>query len=78
MKIQWERLDSDFGKVYRLNVPGGWLVFVFEVFPYGGSYSGFPESPQAVLTFYPDPKHEWEPEKGKSGTKERPRPAKVQ
>ena len=78
MKIQWERLDSNFGQVCRSKVPGGWLVFLFEVFTYGGPYGGFPQSPQAVLTFYPDAEHEWKPEKGKNGTKEPARRSKGQ
>ena len=53
MKVTWEEIDSkmadDFGAGYlqRAKVPGGWLIIWREVDTCG-------------LTFYPDPKHEWD------------------
>jgi len=45
--LQWEKVPSDNSfSVYRVKVPGGWLVFT-----YWADKSG--------MTFYPDPKHEW-------------------
>jgi hypothetical protein len=56
-KLNWERLttsDEICAHVLRSKVPGGWLVYVFNVnedrnvaYAHGG------------LTFYPDPKHKW-------------------
>ena len=60
MKIRWERVNSDFGEVYRSRVPGGWLVFLSETSISDEPYSGFPERPYAALTFYPDAEHEWQ------------------
>lgn len=53
MQFAWEEVEMT-GKVlhnsnmYRVMVPGGWLVFV-----QNGVASG--------LSFYPDPEHTWEP-----------------
>jgi hypothetical protein len=44
----WEIVAKSKPRIYRLNVPGGWLVTV------SGGLS-FP------VTFYPDPEHEWNP-----------------
>ena len=60
MKVIWENIESqnarDVGKVHtaegdirRAKVIGGWLVVWAG--PYGGG---------GGITFYPDPKHEWD------------------
>ena len=49
MKLQWYRLSEEGGwltATYRAKVPGGWLVQVVQK---GG----------CGITFYFDPKHEW-------------------
>lgn len=61
MRIQWERMNSDCGRVYRSRVPGGWLVFLSEVDRSFEPYDGFSERSHAALTFYPDAEHEWLP-----------------
>jgi hypothetical protein len=53
-QLVWHKLNSSsadgrffkVGNVYRAKVPGGWLVLVVD------NASG--------LTFYPDPKHNWD------------------
>jgi len=47
--LNWEELKSagyENVSIYRVKVPGGWLV----------SVKGYQ---QAGVTFYPDPKHQW-------------------
>jgi hypothetical protein len=46
-KVVWEEVPTKMLYVYRLPVPGGWLVFA--ALSSGGG-----------LTFYPDPEHEWD------------------
>ena len=47
--LHWETVPTDKRfSVYRAKVPGGWLVFT----RWGSERSG--------LTFYPDPKHQWD------------------
>jgi hypothetical protein len=58
-KKTWEPVKDD-GlpsagcKIRRSKVPGGWLIYVH-------AEDNDPECPYAYggLTFYPDPKHEW-------------------
>ena len=48
--MKWERLKSELGVLQylqRAKVPEGWLIVVVA----GGATGG--------ITFYPDPKHEW-------------------
>jgi len=51
---EWERVE---GHTFRLKVPGGWLVQIYncELSPDGSNLN--PSSPG--LCFYPDPNHEW-------------------
>ncbi len=58
-RLSWENLaDPEMGgAVWRSKVPGGWLVYVY-------NYSDFSDENvgswgHGGLTFYPDPKHEW-------------------
>jgi len=55
--LRFENLSSDFqpGQISRAKVVGGWLVMsdVSSHSPNGT------ESRSASITFYPDPKHEW-------------------
>ena len=45
--LMWETIEAHLGKLLRTKVPGGWLVYL--------------ETKTGVaLTFYPDPKHEWD------------------
>jgi hypothetical protein len=45
--MEWEKIKSNLGTMYRVSVPGGWLVSVWK--------------PEGVgLTFYPDPGHMWD------------------
>ena len=49
--MEWQVVPSkgsEFFKVYRSKVPGGWLVFM--------SSAG----DNVALTFYPDPTHKWD------------------
>lgn len=61
-KLIWEKvglegeLPKD-GRVFRAKVPAGWLLLVWEGDGKIGSLRG---DNVAGLTFYPDPKHEWE------------------
>jgi len=46
--LKWEKVPSDNRfSVYRVKVPGGWLVLT-----YWADKSG--------MTFYPDPNHQWD------------------
>lgn len=56
-KTQWEAIDSNFGQMRRLPVPGGWLVFVY--FSFYERYGGNIKDSGSGMTFYPDPDHEW-------------------
>jgi len=52
-KLKFKPLEADSLGASRAKVPGGWLIYVFqensvESYAHGG------------LTFYPDPKHEWD------------------
>jgi hypothetical protein len=60
--LRWQALDTNLpGKIFRAKVPGGWFVLWV-------SHQGIDvrhpmdESPaeEHGLTFYPDPKHEWD------------------
>lgn len=44
--INWQKLESNQGSVYRAKVPGGWLILIL-----WGEMS---------ITFYPDPDHKWD------------------
>jgi len=53
--VEWEYIVDDilkskphFQGLYRAKVPGGWLIMIL---------SNVQMDP--ALTFYPDPKHEW-------------------
>ena len=66
-RLPWERIDSgnngneEYGQwiLFRLKVPGGWLVRIMSDSntgaPIGGMGSG------AGLTYIPDPGHTWKP-----------------
>ena len=61
MKAQWEKGDSNLETMHRLEVPGGWLVYVFYSYRRAESYGGDrgAESQHSTLVFYPDPEHQW-------------------
>ena len=51
--FKWEEISKEsVGSIMRAKVPGGWLVIYF----HKGGAVGFQAG---GLTFYPDPKHEW-------------------
>jgi hypothetical protein len=60
--LRWQALDTNLpGKIFRAKVPGGW--FVLWVSRQGiDVLHPMEESPgeEHGLTFYPDPKHEWD------------------
>ena len=45
-ELKWEKLNSSMN-TFRAKVPGGWLVVVSSTVEGG-------------LTFYPDPRHDWD------------------
>lgn len=57
----WEQIKTDCGSLWRLKVPGGWLVKSIEevnhAFPDGRFESGWDWRP--AMTFVPDPSHIW-------------------
>ncbi len=56
MSLKWEYVGSSQGSVYRVMVPGGWLVLASE------SDYDIEDSLKIVgvgLCFYPDPEHVW-------------------
>ena len=56
MKAQWEKVDSNLETMHRLEVPGGWLVYLFYSYRRAESYGGDrgAESQHRTLVFYPD------------------------
>lgn len=61
MKAQWEKIDSSLETMHRLEVPGGWLVYLFYSYSRDESYGGdrHAESQHGTMLFYPDPEHKW-------------------
>ena len=57
MKAAWERINSNFGRLRRLEVPGGWLVFIY--FTAYERFGGRNKTSGSGLVFYPDPEHLW-------------------
>lgn len=49
-RIEWEICLENDEDLYRLKVPGGWLVKTVDIYV---------DAPVASICFYPDPKHEW-------------------
>lgn len=47
--IEAEKLNTRYFDIYRIKVPGGWLVTV---------KTTYSEAPS--VTFYPDPQHKWD------------------
>ncbi len=59
--MEWERIRSNLGNVFRAAVPGGWLVYVYQYekdLLYGDAVPHLPWA-HSGLTFYPDPDHKW-------------------
>jgi hypothetical protein len=57
MKAKWEEIESNLAPMYRLQVPGGWLVAI-----YADKLPGEGEALEGLsigLVFYPDPAHQW-------------------
>lgn len=58
MKVIWEWIESELekasrgGAIWRARVPGGWFIAWRENYYDVETANG--------LTFYPDPKHEWD------------------
>lgn len=60
MAVKWEELDQldGYGELHRAKVPGGWIVrqlVDYKVKNQEEDINDFSIS----ITFYPDPKHEW-------------------
>lgn len=53
-EFKWEEISKErVGSLMRAKVPGGWLVIYFHEGGWVGRQTG-------GVTFYPDPKHEWD------------------
>ncbi len=59
-KVHWEHLQTDASDLfmYRTRIPGGWLIYVGDTGAGGGG-----------VTFFPDPKHEWNGPSGQTVSK---------
>ena len=61
---EWEEVPSDRGLIFRLRVPGGWLVSmcdeVTHVLMDGRLEGGWDW--RSTMTFVPDPQREWFPD----------------